>query len=203
MQNFVLFLFLPLPLPYRLLFFYFKCLRPQVHFAQPRPYAGADSDNLFASLSADELVDVAEYGAVTIMPVRLYLKEATWCVFDRFSSATTTTTAGDAAEDALRTLFVGKVCFSNVDYVSPFNIIAFVCRMLLQLLLPFPNLFIFGILSDLCMLLLIVCIAELRNRRQSLDRMRAAGLDGRRLCLGARQKPVGEISLSRAVFRHV
>jgi hypothetical protein len=58
------------------------------------------------SSSADELVDVAEYGAVTIMPVRLYLKEATWCVFDRFA---TTTTTGDAAEDALRTLFVGKV----------------------------------------------------------------------------------------------
>ncbi len=96
---------------------YFACLPPffsplptdQVHFAQPRPYAGADSDNLFAALSADELHDVAEFGAVTIMPVRLYLKEATWCVFDRFAATTAATATGDASEDAMRTLFVNKV----------------------------------------------------------------------------------------------
>jgi hypothetical protein len=80
----------------------------QVHFDHPKPYSGADSDNLFAALSAEELADVpgtglisvfqfldrftqqslcAEYGQVTISPVRLYLKEATWLLFNKFDIA--------------------------------------------------------------------------------------------------------------------
>lgn len=106
-----------------------------MHFDQPRPYSGADSDNLFAALSIDELADVSgshsvhvgmqteyaildrlilclfvcltfdctDYGQVTIMPVRLYLKEATWTLFNKFKSA------HDNEEEVARSHFIKAV----------------------------------------------------------------------------------------------
>jgi hypothetical protein len=50
----------------------------QCVFSQPRPYSGADSENLFATFHADELANIPEYGQTPLMPIRLYLKESTY-----------------------------------------------------------------------------------------------------------------------------
>jgi hypothetical protein len=58
----------------------------QCVFSQPRPYAGADSENLFATFQADELANIPEYGHTPLMPIRLYLKESTYASHHLYSS---------------------------------------------------------------------------------------------------------------------
>ena len=53
----------------------------QVNYQKAKLYAQADSENLFASMA--EINDLS-FGTATILPVKLYIKNALWQPFNRF-----------------------------------------------------------------------------------------------------------------------